>query len=188
MELVSDMHTSWSIYKMGVFNEMLSEHPQAKQDQKLFSDLVAKYSLGDWGWNWLDKAIHLNHDEYVWIFLVAEEKVQAASIIYHPKTSRFDGEKIFYIDYLATANWNRPRPNFSKQFSTLGTKLIAFSIDYAMNTLGYRPGFSLHSLPDAESFYSKLGMTAFEKDREKENLMYFEADVEASQNILGLVQ
>lgn len=58
----------------------------------------------------------------------------------------------FYIDYVASAYWNRDRPNYVKQFGSVSRILIAHASHFAINTLGYRPGFCLHSLPTAEGW------------------------------------
>ena len=96
-----------------------------------------------------------------------------------------DGERIFYIDYVASAYWNRDRPNYEKQFGSVSRILIAHASHFAINTLGYRPGFCLHSLPTAEGYYRYLGMIEYEVDAEKENLRYFEAPPDIAGKLAG---
>ena len=184
LRLIIEMNQRWGEYKTQIISEMLDANPQQLTDQSEVSRLFALYNLEDFGWDWVKKAAHYNTDEYKWFFLVVEGAVQAACIIYHPKQSLVDSENIFYVDYLATAYWNRNRPNYTRQFAGLGTILLAMSIKYAIEVLKYRPGFCLHSLPNAESYYVGLGMQDFGNDKEKENLKFFEADSFASQSLL----
>lgn len=173
--LVLQLHEEWGEEKARILRQILADFPQAAEDTDVFYDQLIKHGLADFGWRWLDKAMVLNTDEYHWFFLKADQKIQAVCIIYHPKGSRLDGERIFYVDYVASAYWNRDRPGYAKQFGRVSRILIAHASYYAINTLGYRPGFSLHSLPTAESYYKGLGMIEFEADADKENLRYYEA-------------
>lgn len=175
---VLQMHEHWEAEKIKIIRLIFDAEPQASTDTKLFQEQINLYGLADLGWRWLDKAMAYNTDEYHWFFLRADGKIQSACIIFHPKTSRLDGARIFYVDYLASAYWNRDRPGYSKQFSNVGRILIAHASHFAITTLGYRPGFCLHSLPTAEGYYTRLGMIEYEADVAKENLRYYEAPSE----------
>jgi hypothetical protein len=173
--LVLELHEEWGAEKAKIFRQILVDYPKAAEDNELLCEQILEYGLADFGWRWLDKALVLNNDEDQWFFLKADQKIQAVCIIYHPKASRLDGERIFYVDYVASAYWNRDRPGHTKQFSRVSRILIAHASNFAITTLGYRPGFSLHSLPTAEGYYQSLGMIEFEADAAKENLRYYEA-------------
>lgn len=173
--LVLQLQEQWEAEKTKILRQILKDVPKAAEDEELFYEQIHVYGLADLGWRWLDKAMALNTDEYHWFFLKADEKIQAACIIYHPKASRLDGERIFYIDYVASAYWNRDRPGHAKQFGSVSRILIAHASHFAITTLGYRPGFCLHSLPTAEGYYRSLGMIEYEADVAKENLRYYEA-------------
>lgn len=182
--LVIEAQQQWNAEKTKIMAEIISKNPNCIRDPQKFSELIRENNLEDYHWNWLSKAAHCNTDEYHWFFIKAEGAVQAICIIYHPKQSRIDAQNIFYVDYLATAYWNRSRPGHSKKFSGLGKILLAHSIRFAINTIGYRPGFCLHSLPNAESFYARLGLRDFGYDEEKENLKFFEAEEAAALSIM----
>jgi hypothetical protein len=176
---VMEMERVWSAEMRSIIADIIAKNPACINDPQLWVKLLAENNIEDMSWNWMAKAMHLNKQDYCWFFLIADNKVQAACIIYHPKKSLIDSENIFYVDYLATAVWNRNRPGHIRQFSGLARILLAHSIRHAIN-LGYRPGFCLHSLPLAESFYSSLGMLDFGIDTSKENLKLFEAKKESS--------
>nr|WP_299241475.1 hypothetical protein [uncultured Halomonas sp.] len=169
------LHEQWEAEKVKILREIIEATPQVAEDSELFQEQIHVYRLADLGWRWLDKALAFNTPEYHWFFLEADEKIQAVCIIYHPKASRLDGDRIFYVDYVASAYWNRNRPGHAKQFGSVGRILIAHASYFAITTLGYRPGFCLHSLPTAESYYKNLGMIEYGADATKENLRYYEA-------------
>jgi hypothetical protein len=181
---VMDMDDKWNQEKVKIAREILQKYPECQTDQEQLQKRVVEYSMQDFEWNWMTKALVCKGKEYHWFFLRANESVQAACIIYHPKSSQIDTEDIFYVDYLAAAFWNRKRPDYIRQFDGLGTILLAHSIKYATEVLKYRPGFSLHSLPQAESYYARLGMTDLGLDAKKENLKFFEASANISTKIM----
>jgi hypothetical protein len=184
-DLMLAMDRDWAEEKKKIFDELLMSCPDALHDSQVFISKLREYNLEDIKWSWFNKALALNGDEYKWFLLMADNKIQAASIIFHPKPSKFDSENVFYIDYLATAYWNRSRANYQKRFSGLGSWLIEHAVHYSINVLRYRPGFCLHSLPNAESFYTRLGMTDFGPDPGKQNLRFFEASRESTMQLYG---
>lgn len=182
---VLQLQEQWEAEKTRIVRQLLADVPAAAVDQDLLCEQLPIYGLSDIGWRWLDKAMVLNTDEYHWFFLSAQGRIQATCVIYHPKESRMDGERIFYVDYVASAYWNRDRPNYQKQFGSVSRILIAHAAHFAIDTLGYRPGFCLHSLPTAEGYYRFLGMIEYEADADKENLRYFEAPAHVADELAG---
>ncbi|KAA6123118.1 hypothetical protein KZ686_15960 [Cupriavidus cauae] len=182
--LTLTLEADWSAAKAEAFNVLCERFPTGFTSQDEFDSAVAEYNLVDLHWNWLNKAHHAATNDYQWFYLMAEDKVQGVCIIFHPKPSREDGEKIFYIDYIAAAYWNRNRPGYKRRFSNIGHILITYAVDHAVRVLGYRPGFSLHALPTAESYYSRLGMTPYDCDANKEGLRYFEASEVCARAVL----
>lgn len=182
---VFQLNAQWDTEKNRIIGQLMADVPAAADDVNVLFDQLPIYGLSDFHWSWLDKAIAFNTDEYHWFFLSAQGRVQATCVIYHPKESRLDGERIFYIDYVASAYWNRDRPKYEKQFRGVSRILIAHATRFAMETLGYRPGFCLHSLPTAEGYYRWLGMIEYDVDAEKENLRYFEAPPDIAGKLAG---
>lgn len=183
-QFVLSMHENWNAEKSKILTEMIAKNPDCMKDIDIFVNLLAEYNIEDLQWDWLNKALHCNSDEYRWFYLIIDEKVQATCIIYHPKKSLVDSENIFYVDYLATAFWNRLRPNYNRQYTGLASILLAHGIKFSVEQLNYRPGFCLHSLPKAEGFYTGLGMKDFGPDSEKQNLKFFEAESKASLSLM----
>jgi len=182
---IESMHADWTSAQNEVISDLIREHGDRLDDPDFSCQIIEQYSLADRHWNWLNKAFLCRSGGYIWFLLIAENKVQGACVIYHPKKSRLDEEEIFYVDYVASAYWNRDRPGYKKQFSGIGRKLLAHASQFIRQKFGYRFGFGLHALPTAESFYSGIGMVAYEQDPEKENLRYFEAGLDAAMQIAG---
>lgn len=176
ISLANQCDTEWTAKNL----EILSSVKSSAKDEE---DLIKKISdlhMEDAHWRWTAKAIYLNSQEYNWFFYKAESAVQGACLIYHPKDSVIDGQGIFYIEYVAVAPWNRPNPLSVARFRGVGSDLIRHASIYATEVLGLRPGFSLHSLPRAAAYYTKIGMTCF-PERKKETLDYYEMAKEAAQ-------
>ena len=89
-------------------------------------------------------------------------------------TTYFDEtRRLIYVDYLATAPWNRPSIQKPIEYRAVGTVLLEFA-KYRSEELNYGGLVGLHALPRAVPFYEKLGMSNCGTDPEKENLVYFE--------------
>ena len=175
LDLIFQTEKDWGIEKSKLASEILTKYPEAQSDIAVFCEAIKEFNVEDWGWSWSRKAMHCKPPRYEWFFLIADGATQGIAIIYHPEPSQLASDNIFYVDYLATAFWNRNQPNRQKRFSKVGSILLAHSIDYAMTKLNLRPGFSLHSLPGAEPYYLSLGMTDLGIDPKKEDLRRFEA-------------
>ncbi len=141
--------------------------------------------LDDRHWDWLLKSAHFQSEEYKWFFLDVEGKTQAVCLIYHPKASTLEPGDIFYIEYVAVAPWNRTNPMQIKKYSGLGSEIIQLVMNYAINTLGLRYGFSLHALPKAMGFYEKIGMVRC-TELDKGVLAFYEMPEDGAKQYLGL--
>ncbi|WP_157725042.1 N-acetyltransferase [Vogesella sp. LIG4] len=146
-------------------------------------EVFGTLSLEDAHWEWLAKAAHYRGDEYKWFFLMANGEPQAACMIYHPKASVFGSGDIFYIEYVATAPWNRPNPYKPRVLKGAVPLLLRHVIQYAHAVLNLRYGFSLHALPKACSFYERIGMTPHPKF-DKDPLAFYEMEQEKAQTFV----
>lgn len=158
----------------GTFNIALLRHIQQLESQGIdINPLLESAQLEDNHWRWLDKSLHYRGESYKWFFLIAENYPQAACLIYQPKASVAGAGNIFYVEYIASAPWNRENALAERTFKGIGPKLLERVISYAKDDLKLHSGFSLHSLPKAVQFYQKLGMKAFPQ-YDKEGLKFFE--------------
>lgn len=175
------LFVGWDIVKAcqcdrmwGIFNTNLIQFIQDKKytNEELL-EIQSYIQIDDSHWDWLLKSCVYKTDEYKWFFLYAEDKPQAACIIYHPKKSTIHDGNIFYIEYIAVAPWNRKNPMIERELIGLGSVMIQFVVKYATTTLGLELGFALHSLPTATGFYEKLGMISF-SENDKGKLKFYE--------------
>lgn len=176
------IHLGWDLQiahacdrSWGAFNNTLLRHIRSLEVGGVdVSSILMAAQLEDHHWKWLNKSLHYRGDSYKWFFLVAEKYPQAACMIYHPKKSVASTGDVFYVEYIATAPWNRENVLAERVFKGVGPKLLSHVINYAQEALGLHPGFSLHSLPKATQFYKeRLGMTAFPQF-DKDGMQFFE--------------
>ena len=139
-------------------------------------DIIQQCNVEDGMWNWVKKASVLNSDEYLWFSLERNASIESIIVIYHPKKSLLSGEDIFYVDFFAVAPWNRKSSVREPQYSGLGSLMLKLVGQHINSVYGYHEGFSLHSLPNALGFYTRIGMSDFGVDSSKENLHYLEME------------
>ncbi len=162
--------TLWKTGWLTLFEQIqISEPDEIRQ-----AEILSSISIEDIHWDWFRKAIAANTDEYEWFHLYAEEKPQAACLIYHPEASALAPGNIFYVKFVSVAPWNRNCALRPREFSGLGAIILRAAQRFAVMELQLRPGFCLHSLPKAESFYMKLKMEKIIGKEDSSSLSYFE--------------
>jgi hypothetical protein len=148
--------------------------------QKIGSNLESSH------WNWTAKEQRVEHGELSLIAVECEGEVQGLMAIpIQPRpTLLYPGKKLIYIDYLETAPWNQRSPSWPLRFLGAGAAMIAEAIIISIE-LGFEGRIGLHSLPQAESFYSKKClMNRIGPDPSYYNLVYFEYDEQTGQSWL----
>jgi len=176
-----ELHYGWDVAKCyaidsewGPFNVRLMGWVESQNfDNERLNEVLDNIQMDDGHWEWFVKACAHIANEFHWFFVMAENKQQAACLIYHPKQSPIDGVEIFYIEYIAVAPWNRENPMEERIFAGLGSWLVKSIIEYVTKTLNFGHGFSLHALPRASGFYIKIGMQRY-PDLDKGILQYYE--------------
>ena len=92
---------------------------------------------------------------------------------------------VLYVDYLATAPWNRPSIENPPRFRGVGVTLLAAAVQLSKDE-GFKGRIGLHSLPAAGKFYEeKCGMTVIGPDSQKQNLTYYEFTSEQAEAFLA---
>lgn len=175
------LHHGWDLAKAricdkhwGAFTVELFQFIKAQNySQEDLHSVLQQIQVDDNHWDWLTKTLAYKTSEYDWFFLMAEGMPQGVCLIYHPKPSASAANEIFYIEYVATAPWNRKNPMKERFFVGVGSLLIKHAMTYAQDVLKLTPGFSLHAIPRATGFYESIGMIAY-PDHDKEVLKYYE--------------
>jgi Acetyltransferase (GNAT) domain len=138
-------------------------------------------------WDWRKKSLFLSTLNYEKHALECENITQGLMILeidYHH--SRLEpGKNLVYVDYLATAPWNRPSIQDPPMYRGVGTALLMFAIKRSFD-LEYKGRVGLHALPLAEKFYKKIGLVDFGADAEKQGLSYFELSVNEALKIISI--
>lgn len=84
------------------------------------------------------------------------------------------GKPLIYVEFVATAPWNRPGVENPPRFRGAGQVFILAAIETSRGA-GFKGRLGLHSLPKAEPFYEqRCGFTRLGPDSSHENLTYFE--------------
>ncbi len=137
-------------------------------------------------WDWVNKYLQLVTPNYERYALECESITQGLMILeLDCHRSRLEsGQSLVYVDYLATAPWNRSSIQNLPSYKGVGTALFTLAIKRSFD-LGYKGRLGLHALPLAEAFYSKLEMVDFGNDADKQNLKYFELSSDKALAIPG---
>lgn len=152
-------------------------------DESALDAILEELPLEDDHWRWVNKSNHFASNDFEWFYLHAAGMPQGACVIYHPKPSVLSTGNIFYVEYLASAPWNRSCSLREREFYAVGSTLLCCVLRYAINTLRLSPGFSLHSLPKAQGFYQKLKMVNISQHN-KDSLLYFELPKDEAKKLI----
>lgn len=129
----------------------------------------------DGHWDWVQKNQYtLFASDYEKYAIECEQITQGLMMLeVSNHFSRNNSAPIVYVDFIATAPWNRYSLKNPPDYKGVGSTLLEFSRQRSVE-LGYEGRVGLHALPQAENFYKKKGMIVFGIDINKENLLYFE--------------
>lgn len=111
-----------------------------------------------------------------------EEQLQGLMICGTDRNADQDGNPLIFVEYMATAPWNRPGNRMTKdgkaRFALVGTWLIFVAVRLSLDS-GFRGRVALHSEPTAEHFYELIGMER--KGKDPDGYEYFEFDAKVAQ-------
>lgn len=84
------------------------------------------------------------------------------------------GKDLAYVEFLATAPWNRPDIAGVQQFTGVGRNMMRAAIEVSRNE-GFHGRVGLHALSQADTFYKDAcGMSNLGSDADYYGLSYFE--------------
>lgn len=127
-------------------------------------------------WNWRRKVRLYGSDPGVEIWAIECDEATQGLMMLRSQGHRSwvaSSQRIVYIDFLATAPWNRPSVQNPPRYRLVGSILLRYA-RVRSEELGLRGAVGLHSLPSSEAFYRKQGMVDWGQDAEYQNLRYFE--------------
>jgi hypothetical protein len=125
-------------------------------------------------WDWRHKADSVEAGHHMLVTIECEGMVQGLkAVLRAPRPARTGDGALVYVDYLESAPWNLKAFVAKPHFAGVGTVLLADAVRLSLETgLGGRVG--LHSLPQAEAFYTRCRMSRVGPDSEDFDLPYFE--------------
>lgn len=174
-----------STWQSTSYKRVMHLKSQANSKQDLLSSIESE-NLSDFHWNWesiINNITPSNYD-YLTFYLTVSGIPEGVIHVYFPKEKRLvPGENLVYIDRVSVAPNNRPNMN-PKDYKGVGSLLVLFICQHSRNK-GYEGCISLHSLPQAEPFYSYLGMTDLGPDSQYEGLKYFELSQQTATSLIG---
>ena len=133
---------------------------------------------GDGHWDWAKKmACYWDSLAYNAFALECDAKTQGLMIVNMMKRCRLPkqtNKHLEYVEYVATAPWNRKAITSDRIYRGVGSLLIATAIQLSIDE-GNHGRIGLHALPEAETFYKdNCGMINLGLDESHDNLRYFE--------------
>ncbi|MET1416827.1 hypothetical protein ABVF61_31520 [Roseibium sp. HPY-6] len=155
-----------------------------RNEAKETRQTLASINAEDAHWDWGKKALAAINDPFLFDFFVLECGGNTQAIMMTRKGGvdcfsrhvEHERKPLIYVEFLATAPWNRPGFVAEPTYKGSGRVLIATAVSLSLEEeMGGRVG--LHSLPAAEQFYrDAIGMSDLGLDEEgvHEGLRYFE--------------
>jgi hypothetical protein len=126
-------------------------------------------------WDWRNKGDSVEAGRAMLVAVECAGEVQGImAVLRNPRPGQLGGGPVVYVDYIETAPWNLKGSAVAPRFIGVGTVLIAEAVRLSLETgLGGRIG--LHSLPQAEAFYTRCRMSRVGPDPAYYDLTYFES-------------
>lgn len=172
---IDDWQTKWQPALLGILQDLarkgvpMSQWPQS------------------WHWNWAQKAARVQGLlAFKGLSVVAQGETQGLVQVDLTKAGREPSQvrkPLVYIDYLEVAPWNRPEFGVAPRLRGVGTALLTAVVALSEDE-GFKGRLGLHSLPQADAFYRKIGMTDLGPDSAYQNLRYFEMTAEQARAFL----
>ena len=140
-----------------------------------------------WHWDWAQKTARVRGLlAFRGFSVVAQGETQGLAQVDLTKSGREPsqvGKPLVYLDYLEVAPWNRPELGAAPRLRGVGSALITAAVALSVDE-GFKGRLGLHSLPQADTFYRKIGMIDLGQDAAYQNLRYFEMTVEQARAFL----
>ncbi|HKS75337.1 MAG TPA: hypothetical protein VJQ82_19170 [Terriglobales bacterium] len=159
--------------------------PKVDQTHEKWLEILGDFGVQDQHWDWRSKAgIAPGSNRRIFSLLNTSE-VEAAMMLLFGKTSRDPSTPlpIVYVDYVAVAPWNRKVVQHPQRFKNLGTVMLGQAVATSIAE-GLDGRCGLHSLPQSEGFYRRIGMSDFGTDPAYSSLRYFEFSAQAARNFV----
>jgi hypothetical protein len=139
-------------------------------------------------WDWAQKTARVQGLlAFRGFSIVAQAVTQGLAQVNLTKSARESSQAskpLVYVEYLEVAPWNRPELGATPRLRGLGSALMTAAIALSEEE-GFKGRIGLHSLPQADDFYRRCGMTDLGSDPAYQNLRYFEMTAEQARAFIG---
>lgn len=141
-----------------------------------------------WHWDWKKKMARVQGLlAFQGFSVVAQGVTQGLMQVDLTKSAREAsqaGKPLVYVEYLEVAPWNRPELGSTPRLRGVGSALLVTAVELSVAE-GFKGRIGLHSLPQADAFYRKIGMTDLGPDPQYQDLKYFEMTAEQARAFLN---
>lgn len=159
--------------------------PDAQQTPAKWNYKQSVHGAPDAHWEWAKKCAAAPNRKCKVFGLLKGSEVEGAMMIKFGETSRLGAsQELLYVDYVSTAPWNRAAIQNPQRFNGLGRVLMGAAVALSIAE-GFDGRCALHSLPTAEGFYRRIGMTDLGPDAAKDDLRYFEFDEDSAKKSIN---
>jgi hypothetical protein len=150
------------------------------QIETVWRGMLVEAQQPDIDWSWAYKLRLATNEPRYEAYVVEIEQVAHGVMLLETEWHRswLDGPierriPLVYVEYLASAPWNRRLIEDPPSFVGIGKSLLVFARQRSVE-MGYGGRVGLHSLPTSETFYQRQGMPDYGADPDKDGLVYFE--------------
>ena len=161
-----------------LYDSILPKH--LDQHEQHWKPMIAAQNVQHGHWDWRDKmATYAQQLSYQSFAIECAGMAQGLMIVNTTKRCHISSQAnkhLVYVEYLEAAPWNRSTNPSGPTHKGIGTVLMAAAIQLSMDE-GNHGRIGLHSLPQADTYYSRCGMTDLGPDAityPKFPLRYFE--------------
>lgn len=161
-----------------------------RKPQKMDEKSLIAANIQDFSWEWESKAKTFKERlDYVSYALECNGRTQGFMIIEAGKRrsqlTGFEDKTIVYVEYIATAPWNRFNFTQSPTYKGIGSVLMLAAIHYSQNE-GYEGRIGLTALKQSEKWYNDvLKMTDLGVLKNVPNGRYYELTPERAADFAG---
>lgn len=159
--------------------------PKKHRSNETWQEIQSQYGAPDAHWDWAKKresSLESSQRMYALVVRDSVEALMRLDLSAYSLVRKKPVTNIVYVDYLAVAPWNRAAIQQRPRFKGLGTLLLGVAVSISLEEeMEGRCG--LHSLPQSEGFYTRVGMKSTGLVDEH-NLKYFEFEPEAARKFL----
>ena len=158
--------------------------PSALQTEEKWNEVLGTFGAQDSHWEWRVKCtVAPGTNRLIFSLLNANEVESAMLLLFGKKSWEGSARPIVYVDYVAVAPWNRREIQDPQRFRHLGTVMLGSAVARSIS-MGLEGRCGLHSLPQSEGFYRRIGMTDWGIDPAYLSLRYFEFTSESARKFI----